>query len=204
MRIVVYGATGMVGSRVVDEANRRGHQIVAVSRSGKDVDGAQESVTADLGDTDRLSELAQDADAVVLSVPPDRTGGSPQPVIDDHRAIIAAEPKTRLFVVGGAGSLEVDGRPLVESPDFPEAYRSEAQAFTTILGDYRAAGDRVDWTMLSPSPVIEPGERTGRPVLGEDSPVGDRVTAEDFAVAALDELEQPQYRGRRFTAATPS
>ena len=55
--------------------------------------------------------------------------------------------------------------------------------------------------MLAPSPVIAPGERTGAYVLGTDSPAGESVSAEDFAVAALDELETPAHRNARFTVA---
>lgn len=204
MKIAVYGATGMVGSRVVSEAAARGIEVIAVSRSGREVEGARRSIAAQLGDTARLVELAGEVDAIVISVPTDRTGGSPQPVIDAHRAIITAAPRTRLLVVGGAGSLQVDGELLVDSPGFPDAYKGEATAFTEVLADYRGAGEDVDWTLISPSPVIEPGERTGRPVLGTDSPVGDRVTAEDFAVAIVDELLTPAHRRTRFTAATPA
>lgn len=202
VKIAVYGATGMVGSRVVAEAAARGIDVIAVSRSGRSVDGAKESVAAELGDTARLLELAADVDAVVVSVPTDRTGGSPQPVIDAHRGIIAAAPRTRLLVVGGAGSLEMGDGLLVDSAGFPDAYKGEARAFTEILADYRSAGDEVDWTLISPSPVIEPGERTGRLVLGTDSPVGDRVSAEDFAVAIVDELLTPAHRRARFTVAS--
>ena len=77
--------------------------------------------------------LAAAADAVVFAVPTDRTGGSPQPVIDAHRTIIEARPATRLLVVGGAGSLEVGDHRLKDEPGFPEAYKPEATAFTQVF-----------------------------------------------------------------------
>lgn len=199
MKIVVYGATGMVGSQIAEVAVARGHEVTGVSRTGKPMPGAT-AVAADLADTATVEELAAGADAVVFSIPPDRTGGPAQPTVDAHARIIAAKPAARLLVVGGAGSLEVNGSLLVDSPEFPEPYKPEAKAFTQILADYRAS-EGLDWTLVSPSPVIAPGERHGY-VLGTDSPVGGSVTTTDFADAILDELETPAYRGRRFTVAS--
>ncbi|MBI4899376.1 MAG: NAD(P)H-binding protein [Actinobacteria bacterium] len=201
MKIVIYGATGMVGSQIAQQAVARGHEVSAVSRSGADVEGTT-AVAADLTDTQRVVELADGADAVVFSVPPDRTGGPAEPVIDAHRRIIAARPAARLVIVGGAGSLRSgDGDALLlDAPGFPDAYKPEAQAFTTILDDYRSS-DGLSWTLVSPSPVIAPGDPKGY-VLGTDSPAGGSVTTSDFAAAVLDELENPAHAGARFTVAS--
>ena len=77
--------------------------------------------------------------------------------------------------------------------------KTEAQAFVEILNLYRNSD--LTWTMLSPSPAIAPGERTGNITLGTDSPVGGAVSAENFAVAMIDEVENPQHVGTRFTVA---
>jgi len=199
MKIIVYGATGMVGSQIAEAALARGHEVTAVSRSGADVAGAT-ALVADIADTDTFSALAADADAVVVAVPPDRTGGPAEPMVDAHRRLIAARSDARLLVVGGAGSLSVGDGLLVDAPGFPDAYKREAKAFTTVLNDYRASSG-LDWTLVSPSPMIAPGERTGY-VLGTDSPVGDSVTTSDFADAIVDELEVPAHKGRRFTVAS--
>jgi uncharacterized protein len=102
--------------------------------------------------------------------------------------------------ITGAGSLEVGGVQLKDLPDFPEAYLAEATTFAQVLDTYRAAAG-LDWTMLAPAPVIAPGKRTGSYKTGLDSPAGDSISSQDFAVAVLDELETPQHRNRRFTAA---
>jgi putative NADH-flavin reductase len=201
MKIVVYGATGMVGSQVVAAAVARGHEVTAVSRRGTEVPGAT-AIAADLADTTTVSALAADGDAVVFAIPTDRTGGPAQPTVDAHRAIIAARPSARLLIVGGAGSLQVGATLLVDAPGFPDEYKPESQAFTQILADYRAS-EGLDWTLVSPSPTIAPGERSGY-VVGTDSPVGDSVTTTDFADAIIDELETPTYEGRRFTVASKS
>ena len=69
-----------------------------------------------------------------------------------------------------------------------------------MLAAYRAS-QGLDWTVLSPAPMIAPGERSGSYHVGTDSPVGDSISAEDYAVAIVGELEKPAHRGRRFTVA---
>jgi len=200
--ILVIGSTGMVGSRIVNEAVRRGHIVTAASRSGKPVDGAARATAVELGDTDTVAKLieAPDTDVTIIAVSPDRTGGSTEPLVNAHKKLIDRGVKGRVLIVGGAGSLQLeDGSLLVDSPEFPEEYKAEAQAFVEILNLYRNSD--LTWTMLSPSPAIAPGERTGNITLGTDSPVGGAVSAENFAVAMIDEVENPQHVGTRFTVA---
>ncbi len=201
--ITVYGATGMIGSAIAAEAVRRGHTVVGVARHtpGDPVNGVTYAV-GELADTAQVVERAEAGDVLVLSIPPDRTGGSHEPLLQAHRDLIAASPRVRVFVVGGAGSLLAeDGRPLVEQPGFPDIYRAESTTFTTVLELYRAAADGLDWVMESPAPEIEPGEAAAKHVVGGDTPVGDFVTSGTFAVAALDEIERPSVRRGRFTVA---
>lgn len=107
----------------------------------------------------------------------------------------------RLLVVGGAGSLLVNGRRLVDDPDFPEIYRAEALIAAEALDYLRGLAEGADWTFLSPAPVIQPGQRTGAYRVGADSPAGESISAEDYAVALIDEIDKPAHRRRRFTVA---
>ncbi|MBS0558406.1 MAG: NAD(P)H-binding protein [Proteobacteria bacterium] len=200
MKIAVFGATGMIGSRLVAEAARRGHHITAVSRSGKLPHGATAAIAMELNDTARVVALMDASDATVIAIPPDRQGGSHAPILKAHRDLIAARPKGRFLVVGGAGALEVDGIRLKDMPSFPVAYQAEASTFSTILDLYRAS-QGLNWTMLTPAPEIAPGARTGHYRVGTDSPAGDTISAEDFVVAIVDELEKPTHAGKRFTVA---
>jgi putative NADH-flavin reductase len=121
MKITVFGATGMIGSRIVAEASRRGYEVAAVSRSGASPDGASKAVAMALNDTPNVVALIDSSDATVISVPPDRNGGSHEPIIQAHRDLIAARPSGRFLVVGGAGALEIDGVRLKDTPGFPDA-----------------------------------------------------------------------------------
>jgi uncharacterized protein len=123
------------------------------------------------------------------------------------RSIIAATRRadvSRLLVVGGAGSLEVaPGVQLLDTPQFPAQYKATAEGARQALHLLRGE-DGLDWTMLSPSALIAPGERTGRFRLGRDELVRNaagesRISVEDYAVAFVDELEKPAHRRQRFT-----
>jgi uracil phosphoribosyltransferase len=110
----------------------------------------------------------------------------------------------RLIVVGGAGSLEVaPGLQLIDTPQFPDAYRPEASAGRDFLNALRAETS-LDWTFLSPSALFEPGERTGKFRLGGDQLLADaagqsRISMEDYAIALVDEIETPKHVRQRFT-----
>ncbi len=199
MKLAVYGATGMVGSQIAAEAVRRGHDVTALSRSGTTVDGAT-ALAADFADLDMLQKIAGSHDVVVFSIAPDRSGGSHERYLATHHAIASRVMPARILLIGGAGSLEIDGVRLLDLPGFPDEYRPEAITMSQVLETYRAS-TTLDWTILAPAPQIAPGERTGQYRLGLDSPVGDGISTQDFAVAALDEIEDPKHRGQRFTVA---
>lgn len=210
MNITVIGGTGATGSAVAAEAARRGHTVTAVSRSGRKPAGAAAAVAAnvtavaaDLADSARMVELINAADATILAVSPDRTGKPVQPVVDAYRALIAARPSGRMIVVGGAGSLlDANGHRLVDDPAFPEAYRPEALAFAEVLEAFRAAGDTVAWTLVSPAPAYPVPESTGAYVTGTDQPAGPTLSAADMALALVDEAERDAHRGTRFSVAS--
>ena len=197
MKIAVYGATGIIGSRIVAEARHRGHDVTALARTA-----SPEVEAGDLADAAQVREVAAKHDAVVSATGPSRTGAPAQEWLDAVQKLIDSAGTTRVLFVGGAGSLVVNGTRLLDTPEFPEIYKPEALAGAAALELFRAAPESVDWTFLSPAPVIAPGERTGNYVLGTDSPVGDSISAEDYAAVLVDELETPAHRRARFTAAT--
>ncbi|MEV4800895.1 NAD(P)-dependent oxidoreductase [Nonomuraea sp. NPDC049421] len=189
MKILVFGATGMVGQRIAAELRDRGHEVTGVSRSGGPVKG-------DVRDT---AVLAPGHDAVVSAIAPPRDGTEPEPPFTEaNKALVdglRAAGVRRLIVVGGAGSLQVaPGQDLVDTPDFPELYKKEALAGRALLRFYREVDD-LDWTFVSPAAEIAPGERTGVFRVGGDTLLSDEqgrsfISAEDYAVAIADELEK--------------
>ncbi|MFD7155847.1 NAD(P)-dependent oxidoreductase [Kribbella sp. NPDC059898] len=201
MKIAVIGASGMVGSRVAAEAVGRGHEVTGVTRSGGELPAGVRAVRGSANDVATAKELAGDADVLVAAIGPSRTGGDHQEYLDAVGNLIGAVrgTATRLFVVGGAGSLVVDGNRVVDGPDFPAEYKNESLTVSQALEDLRATGGDVNWTMLSPAFVIAPGERTGTFRLSGDEPVGEHISAEDYAVALVNEIDTPAYNRKRFT-----
>jgi putative NADH-flavin reductase len=200
MKIALIGASGNVGSRVLDEALRRGHTVTAIVRHPEKL-AARKGLTAARGDVtepDSLAALLRGHDAVVSSV--HFVDSDPRKLCD---AVRAAGVR-RLLVVGGAGSLEVaPGVQLVDTPDFRDEWKPEATAGRDFLAALRKAPD-LEWTFLSPSALFAPGERTGRFRLGSDQLLTDSagkswISMEDYAIALLDELETPRHVRRRFT-----
>lgn len=199
MKIALIGASGNAGSQILAELSRRGHQITAIARHPEKI-AALPGVTAvqgDVYDAPGLSRLLQGHDAVASAV--HFTASDPRLLID---AVRAAGVK-RYMVVGGAGSLEVaPGKRLLDQPDFPEAYKAEAVGGADFLQLLRATAD-LDWTFLSPSAMFVHGERTGVFRLGQDQLIanenGSSISFEDYAIAFVDELEQPRHVRRRFT-----
>jgi putative NADH-flavin reductase len=168
-------------------------------------------VRGDATDAASVAAVVRGADAVVSSVSPrpGTTGEAPS-LVDVARALITGVREAgvrRLVVVGGAGSLEVaPGVALLDTPDFPEAYKPEAEEGRDSLAVYRTEAEGLDWTFISPAIVIQPGERTGRYRTTGDQLLTDEsgnsvISYEDYAVALVDELENPQHAGRRFGVA---
>jgi putative NADH-flavin reductase len=215
MKIVVFGATGNIGQRIVKEAVSRGHQVIGVVRDPAAVttpDPRVELRRGDATDARSVAALAPGADAVVSAISPrPNARGLPAPSLAAAaRALMAGVREaatSRLVVVGGAGSLEVaPGKALMDQPGFPEAYKAEAREGREALAVFRAEGSGLDWTYLSPAAEIGPGTRTGRYRTTGDQFLADAsgksfITFEDYAVALLDELERPAHVGRRFGVA---
>jgi uncharacterized protein len=201
MRIVIYGATGTIGGRVAAEALARGHEVTGISRSGGDLPPGARAEHGDAGDSDLAKRISGEADVVVSAIGPSRTGGDRREYLAHVRNLVETLGGARLLVVGGAGSLLVNGRRLVDDPSFPEIYRAEALIVAEALDYLRGLGPGVDWTFISPAPAIQPGQRTGVYKTGADSPAGEFISAEDYAVALIDEIDEPKHRRQRFTVA---
>lgn len=208
MKIVLYGATGNAGSRILTELNRRGHQVTAVVRRLSSAPTASAHVTVvedTLSDPARTLRTVQGAEAVVSAVapPPDDTGRLIT-MTDSLVAAVSATHAQRLIVVGGAGTLFVaPGVTLIASGHLPEAWRSIAEAHAVVLEHLQQSS--ANWTYFSPAGFFEPGERTGKFRLGTDDLLVDskgesRISMEDYAIALADEIEHPAHLRGRFTA----
>ena len=201
MKIAILGATGNVGTRLTDEALQRGHLVTALARSAESLP-ARAGLTTKNIDVNQPAALAQafaGHDVVISSLK--FLNNDPRRIID---AVKAAGNATRLLVVGGAGSLfGAPGVQIVDTPDFPAAYKSEALAGREFLNTLKGEAE-LDSTFLSPSALLLPGERTGKFRLGQDDLLIDAagkssISIEDYAIAMIDEAETPRHTRKRFT-----
>ena len=200
MNIALIGVSGRVGSRLLAELLRRGHRVTGIARDTSKL-ASQPQLVLKNGDANQPAQLAPllaGHDAVLSAL---------KFATSDAAALITAVKQAgvdRLLVVGGAGSLEVaPGRALLDTPDFPAAYRPEAEAGRRFLDTLRTERS-LDWTFLSPSAEFVPGERTGKFRLGGDQLLTDAngrswISMEDYAIAFVDELETPMHSRQRFT-----
>jgi putative NADH-flavin reductase len=207
MNILLVGANGMIGSRILAEATSRGHHVIATSRHPEKIATGPNVQAERLDATDRNAfiALARKADVIVMATSP-RGGGDPvqeAKSVGDAALAVARATGKRLVVVGGAGSLELpDGRRVVDT--LPAAYRGEASGMRAVLDSLRASD--VDWTFFSPAMTIRPGTKTGKYRLGTTTVLSDaqgdsRISAEDFADALVNELEKPAHRRAQMTIA---
>jgi putative NADH-flavin reductase len=215
MRIVLFGATGNIGRRIVDEALQRGHTVTGVVRDPEKVkspDPRVRLVKGDATDPESVANVVRGADVIIsaISPRPNPRGRAAPSLAQAAKALLEGARKAgvkRLLVVGGAGSLEVTpGKRLMDAPGFPAAYKPEAQEGADSLDVYRREGSGVDWTFLSPAAEIGPGSRTGRYRSTDDQFLADpqghsRISYEDYAMALVDELERPKHKGKRFGVA---
>lgn len=206
MKIGIIAATGKVGSHVLKEAVSRGHQVTAIVREKsklKDTNvGVIEKNILDLAQEDvKQFEVIVNAFGAPL--------GEEQAHVDAGHALIEAVKgtDTRIIVVGGAGSLYVNENKtvrLIDTPEFPDIYKPTAKGQGRNLEELQATNN-ITWTFISPSAVFDAeGKRTGSYKSGKDhllvnSKGESYISYADYAIAVLDEIENPQHINERFT-----
>lgn len=202
LKIALFGATGMIGSRIASEAVRRGHQVTALGRNPARVPAGVanlQAAQADLLDAASVGAAVRGHDVVASAYAPPQD--DPGVVSKATHALVEgvrAAGLKRLVAVGGAGTLEVaPGKQLVDADGFPDAYKAIALAHRDAFDYYRGVTN-LDWTVFAPAALIAPGERTGQFRTGANTLIADadgnsRISAEDYAIAFVDELEQGRF-----------
>ena len=203
MKIAVFGAGGRIGSRIVDEALNRGHDVTAVVRHPENYTKMHEHLKvakADLFNSQDVETGAFDQDAVVSAYSPAK-GVPPSTITEVAIPLINGLKQAhvkRLLIVGGAGSLEVaPGQQLVDTSDFPAEYKPISLAHREALKLYQKEKE-LDWTFVCPSAEIMPGIRIGKfrtdiNKLLVDTDGKSHISMEDYAAAMIDEIETPMH-----------
>ncbi len=212
MKLAIIGATGFVGSAVLQEALQQGHDVTAIVRHPEKL-AAHPSLTAkavSVFDEAALADVLRGHDAVISAYNPGWTNPNIQSQMIEGSAHIVNATKLAkvpsLLVVGGAGSLEVaPGVQLVDTPQFPAEWKEGALGAREVLNQLRKEKE-LNWRFISPAVFLEPGKRTGQFRYGDDAVLFNddqpaRISVEDLAVAIVEEIAAPRYNQRRFTVA---
>ena len=210
--VLLIGATGFVGSAVLNELVSRGHKVTAVARNIEKIAKSEllDVVKEDVANVDAIAKLADGKDAIISAYNPGWTNPDIATLIsENYPKILSAAKKSgvkRLLIVGGAGTLFcAPGLRVVDSGAIPEE----------IMGGVRPLGDfylntlmnenDIDWVFFSPAGVFDQeGKKTGNYRLGKDDLIVDaegnsHISVQDYADAMVNELEKPAHHKERFT-----
>ncbi|MDR6760514.1 putative NADH-flavin reductase [Flavobacterium sp. 2755] len=212
MKIAIIGATGFVGSAILNELANRKHEITAIARTPKDTANASWAA-ADIFNVDALAEILKGHDIIINAYNPGWTNSNYSSDFENgSKSIQEAAKKSgvkRFITIGGAGSLYVaPGVQAVDTPEFPKEYYTAASAARDYLNVIKEEKE-LDWAFFSPALEMHQGittGRTGKYRLGLENPVFNDeqrsiLSVEDLAVAIADEAETPKHHQVRFTAA---
>ncbi|UGU15541.1 NAD(P)H-binding protein [Sinomicrobium kalidii] len=216
MKVALIGATGFVGTNILNELVDRGHEVTAIARTPEKTTVKSNKVTpvkADVLDKEKLPGILSGHDAVVSAF---NAGWTNPDIYDDFlrgaRAVQEATRKSgvkRFIVIGGGGSLYLKpGLQVIDTPEFPAEIKPGADAARVYLEEIRNENE-LDWVFFSPALEMHRGittGRTGKYRLGLENPVFDEngksvLSGEDVGVVIADELENPKHHKQRFTAA---
>ena len=210
--VVLIGASGFVGTAILNELLNRGHKVTAIVRDPAKVTASNPNlkvIQADVTDTDVLIEASKGKDAVMSAYNPGwKNPNIYEETLKNYPLIVDSVKKAgveRLLIVGGAGTLfYAPGKMVMDADDVPAKLLPGIKSLGEFyLNTLRKEND-IDWIFLSPAANMTPGERTGKFRIGKDDLVVDvngdsNISVEDYAVAMVDELEQKHHHKERFT-----
>ena len=213
--VVLIGASGFVGNAILNELLERGHRVTAVARNTSKITAKSENLEVkeiDVENAPAIIEAMKGKDAVISAYNP---GWSNPNMYEDTLRVypkILEEVKEsgvkRLLIVGGAGSLFVkSGLRLVDTGTLPEAWLPGVKSMAKFFLETLVNEKELDWVFFSPAANLgnlTTGVRTGKFRLGKDDLIVDEngnshISVEDYAVAMVDELENPKHHQERFT-----
>lgn len=211
-KVTLIGASGFVGTALLNELLSRGHMVKAIVRNPKKIQVTNDKLTvkaADVSDKSTLVELCKGSDVVISAYNP---GWNNPSIYNDtlkNYPIILNSVKEakveRLLIVGGAGTLFcAPGLRVVDSGAIPDAIMGGVKSLGEFYLNTLMKEDQLDWVFFSPAGLLEDGKRTGTFRLGKDDLIVDKegqshISVQDYAMAMIDEMEKKVHHKERFT-----
>ncbi len=215
MKVVLIGATGFVGNAILNELTDRNYNVVAIARNTDKIENNSdtiEKINADVFNSEDISKAISGADLVISAYNPGWTNPN---IADEYRkgaesiqkAVENSDVK-RLIVIGGAGTLKIDGNYLVDGADFSKDIYPAANSVRNYFVENLSKNETLDWEFFSPAIEMYNGNgltKTKNYRYGSDAPVFNAegrslLSVEDLAVAVVDEVENKQFIRKQFTA----
>lgn len=210
--VVLIGASGFVGNAILNELLSRGHKVTAVVRNPKKINVTNsklEIVKTDVSDTNVMVEICKGKEAIISAYNPGWANPDIyEETLRNYPLILEAAKRSgakRLLCVGGAGTLFcAPGLRVVDSGAIPDAIMDGVKSLGEFYLNTLMNEKTIDWIFFSPAGTLESGKRTGKFRLGKDGLIVDEngishISVEDYAVAMVDELENPKHHYERFT-----
>ena len=210
--VVLIGASGFVGNAILNELLSRGHKVTAVVRNPKKINVTNsklEIVKTDVSDTNVMVEICKGKEAIISAYNPGWANPDIyEETLRNYPLILEAAKRSgakRLLCVGGAGTLFcAPGLRVVDSGAIPDAIMDGVKSLGEFYLNTLMNEKTIDWIFFSPAGTLESGKRTGKFRLGKDDLIVDKngishISVEDYAVAMVDELENPKHHYERFT-----
>lgn len=210
--VALIGASGFVGTAILNELLNRGHKVTAIVRNPEKVSVKNDNlnvVKADVADTEAIIAACKGKDAIISAYNPGWTNPDIyEETLRNYPLILESAKRSgveRLLCVGGAGTLFcAPGLRVVDSGVIPDAIMGGVKSLGEFYLNTLMNEHDIDWIFFSPAGTLEPGERTGKFRLGKDDLIVDangnsHISVEDYAVAMVDELEKPAHHFERFT-----
>ena len=210
--VVLIGASGFVGTAILNELLNRGNKVTAIVRNPDKISISNSNlsiVKADVSDVETIAKVCEGKDAIISAYNPGWTNPNIyEETLKNYPLILQAAKQSgvkRLLIVGGAGTLFcAPGLRVVDSGAIPESIMGGVKSLGEFYLNTLMNEHDIDWIFFSPAGTLEPGERTGKFRLGKDDLIVDadgksHISVEDYAVAMVDELEKPAHHQERFT-----
>ena len=211
-KIILIGASGFIGSAILKEALLRKNKVIAIVRNPDKIKVSDPYLTIRKGDvssSDLVARLCRGADVVISAYNPGWTNPNiAEDTLKIYPAVLEGVKRSgvkRFLVVGGAGTLFVSpGKRIMDSGMIAGPYLPAVRALGKFYLDILSSETELDWVFFSPANTITPGKRTGKYRLGKDNMIVDsegksNISVEDYAVAMIDEAENPAHHRERFT-----
>jgi len=204
VNIIVFGATGLVGKQLVQQALYKGYQVKAFGRNVFTTDYLQtdnlQLIQGALFDAKEVFDAIRGCDAVLSAIGGGYDGTDKTRTLG-MKNIIAQMTKAgvkRIVAIGAEGILEnEDGKMLMDEEGYPTEYIPVTLEHKKAYEFLKDSG--LDWTLVCPSGITDEGP-TGSFATAVDrlpASAGHSIKAGDLALFMLNEISKKEYAGHR-------